>query len=205
GWYVLGDLTEESPDIDVAQLSQYAKQKGVGIILWCSWLTLNKQMKEVMDQFEGWGIKGIKVDFMNRDDQEMVNFYWRCAKAAAAHHLLVDFHGSHKPSGLERTYPNVVNYEGVAGLENDKWTDKMATPDMAVTLPFIRMFAGPMHYTPGAMRNAQKADFRAIGNYPMSQGTRCQQLAMYVLYDAPLQMLSDNPTIYEKNKECLNF
>src|SRR5699024_972751 len=150
-------------------------------------------------------IKGIKVDFMNRDDQDMVNFYWRCAKAAAEHHLIVDYHGSHKPAGLNRTYPNVINYEGVAGLENDKWTDKMATPTMAVTLPFTRMFTGPMDYTPGAMRNAQKKDFRAINDYPMSLGTRCQQLAMYVLYDAPLQMLSDNPTIYEKNKESLDF
>lgn len=205
GWYVLGDLTKESPDIDVARLSQYAQSKGVGIILWCSWLTLDKQMQAAMDLFEKWGIKGIKVDFMNRDDQAMVNFYWRCASEAAKRHLIVDYHGSHKPAGLNRTYPNVVNYEGVAGMENDKWTDKMATPAMAVTLPYTRMFAGPMDYTPGAMRNAQKNDFRAIGDYPMSQGTRCQQLAMYVLYDAPLQMLSDNPTIYEKNKTCLDF
>ncbi|HLR36721.1 MAG TPA: glycoside hydrolase family 97 protein [Chitinophagaceae bacterium] len=205
GWYMLGDLTQESENIDVAELSQYAQSKDVGIILWCSWLTLDKQMKEVMDLFEKWNIKGIKVDFMNRDDQDMVNFYWRCAKAAAEHHLIVDYHGSHKPAGLNRTYPNVINYEGVAGLENDKWTDKMATPTMAVTLPFTRMFAGPMDYTPGAMRNAQKRDFKAIGDYPMSLGTRCQQLAMYVLYDAPLQMLSDNPTIYEKNPKSLQF
>ncbi len=205
GWYVLGDLTKESPDIDVAHLCAYAKRKGVGVILWCSWLTLSHQMKEALDLFQRWGVKGIKVDFMNRDDQAMVNFYWHCAKATADRQMLVDFHGAHKPAGLQRTYPNVVNYEGVAGLENDKWTDKMATPDMAVTLPFIRMFAGPMDYTPGAMRNAQKKDFRAIGDYPMSEGTRCQQLAMYVLYDAPLQMLSDNPVIYEKNKKCLDF
>jgi alpha-glucosidase len=135
----------------------------------------------------------------------VVDFYWRCAKAAAAHHLIVDYHGAHKPAGLERTYPNVVNYEGVPGMEQDKWTDKMATPGMAVTIPYIRMFTGPLDYTPGAMRNAQKDDFRPIGDYPMSEGTRCQQLAMYVLFDAPLQMLSDNPTIYEKNKECLDF
>ncbi len=205
GWYVLGDLTKESPDIDVAHLCQYAKSKGVGVILWCSWLTLSHQMEEALDLFQHWGVRGIKVDFMNRDDQAMVDFYWHCAAEAAQRHLLVDFHGAHKPAGLQRTYPNVVNYEGVAGMENDKWTDKMATPDMAVTLPYIRMFAGPMDYTPGAMRNAQKKDFKAIGDYPMSQGTRCQQLAMYVLYDAPLQMLSDNPTLYEKNKKCLDF
>lgn len=205
GWYVLGDLTKEADDMDIAMLSQYAQSKDVGIILWCSWLTLDKQMQAAMDLFEKWGIKGIKVDFMNRDDQAMVNFYWRCAREAAERHLIVDFHGAHKPAGLNRTYPNVFNYEGVAGLENNKWTDKMATPTMAVTLPFNRMFAGPMDYTPGAMRNAQKNNFKAIGDYPMSQGTRCQQLAMYILYDAPLQMLSDNPTIYEKNKVCLDF
>lgn len=205
GWYELGDLTKLNPDVDMQQLTRYAKQKKVGIILWCSWLTLNSQMEEVMTLFQQWGIKGIKVDFMNRDDQYLVNFYWRCAKAAAAHHLIVDYHGAHKPAGLERTYPNVVNYEGVPGLENDKWSDKVAAPWMAVTIPFIRMFTGPLDYTPGAMRNAQQNDFKPIGDYPMSMGTRCQQLAMYVLYDAPLQMLSDNPTIYEKNKECLDF
>lgn len=205
GWYKLGDLTQVNPAIDMQELTQYAHQKNVGIILWCSWRTLDNQMQEVMDLFQKWGIKGIKVDFMNRDDQDVVNFYWRCAKAAAAHHLIVDYHGAHKPAGLERTYPNVVNYEGVPGMEQDKWTDEMATPGMAVTIPYIRMFTGPLDYTPGAMRNAQKDDFRPIGDYPMSEGTRCQQLAMYVLFDAPLQMLSDNPTIYEKNKECLDF
>jgi alpha-glucosidase len=205
GWYVLGDLTKESPNIDVAHLCQYGKKKGVGVILWCSWHTLNKQMKEAMDQFQRWGVKGIKVDFMRRDDQDVVDFYWRTAKEAAQRHLLVDFHGSYNPVGLERTYPNIVNYESVAGMENSKWTDKKGTPGMAVALPFIRMFTGPMDYTPGAMRNAQKKDFRAIYDHPMSQGTRCQQLAMYVLYDAPLQMLSDSPTLYEKNKESLDF
>lgn len=205
GWYELGDLTKVNPAVDMQQLLRYANQKKVGIILWCSWLTLDNQMDEAMDLFRKWGIKGIKVDFMNRDDQYLVNFYRRCAQAAAARHMLVDFHGAHKPAGLDRTFPNVVNYEGVAGLENDKWSDQVAAPWMAVTLPYIRMFAGPMDYTPGAMRNAQKNDFKAIGDYPMSMGTRCQQLAMYVLYDAPLQMLSDNPTIYEKNKECLDF
>lgn len=205
GWYKLGDLTQVNPAINMQELIRYAKQKNVGIILWCSWLTLDHQMEEVLSLFQQWGIKGIKVDFMNRDDQAMINFYWRCAKSAAKHHLLVDFHGAHKPTGLNRTYPNVVNFEGVAGLENDKWTDSLATPEMAVTLPYTRMFTGPMDYTPGAMRNAQKADFRAIFDNPMSMGTRCQQLAMYVIFDAPLQMLSDNPTAYEKNKECLDF
>lgn len=205
GWYVLGNMTEGVPDVDVKAIAEYGKEKGVGVILWCVWRTLDNQMQQAMDLFEQWGIKGIKVDFMDRDDQSVVNFYWRCAKAAAEHHLLVDYHGAHKPAGLLRAYPNVVNFEGVPGLEQDKWTDQLATPWMAVTLPYTRMFAGPMDYTPGAMRNAQQKDFRPINDNPMSLGTRCQQLAMYVIFDAPLQMLSDNPTIYEKEKECLNF
>jgi len=205
GWYVLGDLTRVVPDIDMPTLLNYAKQKNVGIILWCSWHTLDQQMDTVLPLFARWGIKGIKVDFMDRDDQAVVNFYWRCAAAAAKYHLLVDFHGAHKPAGLQRTYPNVVNFEGVPGLEQDKWSSTIATSTMAVTLPFIRMFAGPMDYTPGAMRNAQPRDFAPINNHPMSLGTRCQQLAMYVLYDAPLQMLSDNPVAYEKEQPCLDF
>jgi alpha-glucosidase len=205
GWYKLGNMTERVPGVDVKAIADYGKQKNVGVILWCVWRTLDNQMKEAMDLFEQWGVKGIKVDFMDRDDQAVVNFYWRCAEAAAGHHLLVDYHGAHKPAGLQRTYPNVVNFEGVPGLEQDKWTDSLATPWMAVTLPYIRMFAGPMDYTPGAMRNAQQKDFAPINDNPMSLGTRCQQLAMYVIFDAPLQMLADNPTAYEKEKESLDF
>jgi alpha-glucosidase len=205
GWYKLGNMTERVPGVDVKAIADYGKQKNVGVILWCVWRTLDNQMKEAMDLFEQWGVKGIKVDFMDRDDQTVVNFYWRCAEAAAAHHLLVDYHGAHKPAGIQRTYPNVVNFEGVPGLEQDKWTDSLTTPWMAVTLPYIRMFAGPMDYTPGAMRNAQQKDFAPINDNPMSLGTRCQQLAMYVIFDAPLQMLADNPTTYEKEKESLDF
>ncbi len=205
GWYKLGNMTERMPGVDVKAIADYGKEKNVGVILWCVWRTLDNQMQEAMDLFQQWGVKGIKVDFMDRDDQAVVNFYWRCAKAAAAHHLMVDYHGAHKPAGLMRTYPNVVNFEGVPGLEQDKWTDSLTTPKMAVTLPYIRMFAGPMDYTPGAMRNAQKRDFAPINSNPMSLGTRCQQLAMYVVYDAPLQMLSDNPTTYEKERESLDF
>lgn len=205
GWYKLGNMTERVPSVDVQAIADYGRQKGVGVILWCVWRTLDNQMEEAMDLFNRWGVKGIKVDFMDRDDQAVVNFYWRCAEAAARHHLLVDYHGAHKPAGIQRTLPNVVNFEGVPGLEQDKWTDSMATPPMAVTLPYIRMFAGPMDYTPGAMRNAQRRDFRPINDNPMSLGTRCQQLAMYVLFDAPLQMLADNPTAYEKEPESLEF
>ena len=205
GWYKLGNMTERVPDVDVKAITDYGKQKNVGVILWCVWRTLDNQMKEAMDLFEQWGVKGIKVDFMDRDDQAVVNFYWHCAEAAAQHHLLVDYHGAHKPAGLQRTYPNVVNFEGVPGLEQDKWTDSLTTPWMAVTLPYTRMFAGPMDYTPGAMRNAQHKDFAPINDNPMSLGTRCQQLAMYVIFDAPLQMLADNPTAYEKENESLDF
>lgn len=205
GWYKLGDMTQVVASIDMPKLVAYGNKRGVGIILWSVWRTLDRQMPQVMQQLERWGIKGVKVDFMDRDDQAVVDFYWRCAAMAASHHLLVDFHGAHKPTGIMRAYPNVVNFEGVPGLEQDKWTDSLTTPWMAVTLPYIRMFNGPMDYTPGAMRNAQLKDFAPINSNPMSLGTRCQQLAMYVAYDAPLQMLSDNPTAYERNKDCLNF
>ncbi|MHB1921441.1 MAG: glycoside hydrolase family 97 protein [Chitinophagaceae bacterium] len=205
GWYPLGHMLHVVPSVDMPAILNYAKKKNVGVFLWCVWKTLDQKMVPIMDQFQRWGVKGIKVDFMNRDDQAIVDFYWRCAAEAARHHLMVDFHGAHKPTGIMRTYPNVMNFEGVPGLEQDKWTDSLTTPKMAVTLPFIRMFAGPMDYTPGAMRNAQLKDFAPINSNPMSLGTRCQQLAMYVLYDAPLQMLADNPTIYENQKECLHF
>lgn len=205
GWYKLGNMTERIPEVDVKAITEYGRKKNVDVILWCVWRTLDNQMEEAMNLFQQWGVKGIKVDFMDRDDQAVVNFYWRCAEAAAQHHLLVDYHGAHKPSGIQRTYPNVVNFEGVPGLEQDKWTDKLATPWMAVTIPYTRMFAGPIDYTPGAMRNAQPKDFAPINDDPMSLGTRCQQLAMYVIFDAPLQMLADNPTAYEKEKESLDF
>ncbi|PSL42863.1 alpha-glucosidase [Chitinophaga niastensis] len=205
GWYELGNLMKIVPDVDVKALIAYGKEKNVDIILWCVWRTLDEQLQPAMQLFQDWGVKGVKVDFMDRDDQAVVNFYWRCAAAAANHHLLVDFHGAHKPSGINRAYPNVINFEGVQGMEHNKWSDKNASPQMAVTLPYIRMFAGPMDYTPGAMRNAQQRDFAIVYDKPMSQGTRCQQLAMYVLYDAPLQMLCDNPSAYEREKECTGF
>ena len=130
---------------------------------------------------------------MQRDDQKMVNYYYKIAKEAAKRHMLVDFHGAYKPAGLQRTYPNVITREGVMGLENNKWSEKI-TPEHDLTIPFIRMLAGPVDYTPGAMINATKENFRIVFNLPMSQGTRCHQMAMYVVYESPLQMLSDNPS-----------
>ena len=204
GWYVLGDLMKVVEGMDMEALFRYAKSKNVGIIPWVIWKTLDDQLTEAMDQFEKWGAKGLKVDFMQRDDQWMVNYYDKIAKEGAKRHMLIDFHGSFKPTGLRRAYPNVITREGVRGLENCKW-GTAANPEYNVTIPFIRMVAGPMDYTPGAMINAQKRDFQAIFNRPMSLGTRCHQLAMYVVYESPLQMLADSPSNYLKEPECMEF
>jgi alpha-glucosidase len=204
GWYKLGDLLTQSPGIDVPALVQYGASKNVGVILWTTWSTLDAQMKPALDLFQKWGVKGIKVDFMQRDDQKVVNYYFRIAREAAARRLLVDYHGAHKPAGLNRTWPNVLTFEGVHGLENNKWTDDV-TPTHNVTLPFTRMLAGPMDYTPGAMLNAQPRNFRAIFDRPMSIGTRVHQLAMYVLFESPLQMLADSPSEYEREPEAMEW
>jgi alpha-glucosidase len=204
GWYKLGNLMELVPEINMEEIISYANQKKVGIILWVVWKTLDDQLQPALYQFQKWGVKGIKVDFMQRDDQWMVNYYYRIAKEAAKRKMLVDFHGAYKPCGLNREYPNVITSEGVKGLENNKWSLDI-TPEHDVTLPFTRMWAGPMDFTPGAMINATKADFRSIFNTPMSQGTRCHQLAMYAIFESPLQMLADNPTHYNKEPECLQF
>jgi alpha-glucosidase len=204
GWYKLGDLMTQAPGIDMEAIAAHARAKKVGLVMWVIWKTLDLQMAQALDQFEKWGVKGIKVDFMQREDQWMVNFYERTAQEAAKRKLLVDFHGAYKPTGLYRTYPNVVTSEGVLGLEQSKWGD-LASPDNAVTFPFMRMLAGPVDYTPGAMTNATKADFKPIFNRPMSQGTRCQQLAMYVVFESPLQMLADSPSNYRQEPESLAF
>jgi alpha-glucosidase len=205
GWYKLGNLLDVVPEINVEELVTHGKEKNVGIILWVIWKTLDDQLEEALDQFVKWGVKGIKVDFMQRDDQWMVNYYYKIAREAAKRHLLVDFHGAYKPTGLIRTYPNVLTSEGVRGLENSKWSKDDPSPGHNVTIPFIRMLAGPMDYTPGAMLNATKEPFRPVFNRPMSQGTRCHQLAMYVVYESPLQMLCDSPSNYLKEAECMDF
>jgi len=204
GWYELGDLLDVNPDIDVKELVEYGKQKNVGIILWVIWKTLDDQLEVALNRFEEWGVVGLKVDFMQRDDQEMVNYYWKIAEEAAKRKMLVDYHGAYKPAGLRRTYPNVLTREGLRGLEWNKWGDQI-TPDHNLILPFIRMVAGPIDYTPGAMVNAQKDNFHPIFSRPMSQGTRCHQLSMYVLYESPLQMLADNPSNYQRETECMEF
>ncbi len=206
GWSTPGNLSEIRPGMNMEELFAYAKSKNVKIIPWVLWNALDRQLIPMLDQFQKWGTAGIKVDFMQRDDQKMVNYYWRVAEEAAKRKLMVDFHGAYKPSGLHRTFPNVISNEGVRGLENSKWdTNGDIGPEHNVTIPFIRMVAGPMDYTPGAMLNAQKKDWRPINDRPMSLGTRCHQLAMYVVYESPLQMLCDSPTNYQKEPESLQF
>ena len=204
GWYKLGNLMEVVPDIDIEELIAYGKKKNVGIILWVVWKTLDDQLEIALDQFEQWGVAGIKVDFMQRDDQEIVNYYWTIAAETAKRKMLVDFHGAYKPSGLRRTYPNVISREGVKGLENNKWS-KDITPTHNLTLPFTRMVTGPMDYTPGSMLNAQPKMYRIIRNRPMSMGTRVHQIAMYVIYESPLQMLADSPSNYLSELESTEF
>jgi alpha-glucosidase len=206
GWSDQYDLMKRTDAIDLEEIVRYAKSKGVGVILWCVHYPLDQKLEEVMDMCQELGIAGLKVDFMDRDDQWMVNYYHRIADAAARHKLLVNFHGAYKPAGLHRKYPNVINREAVRGLEYNKFSRPWGTtPGYACTIPFVRMVAGPMDYTPGAMRNEQWANFGVFNERPMSQGTRCQQLAMYVLYEAPLQMITDAPTAYEAEPDILKF
>lgn len=204
GWYNLGDLMDISEQVDVNELIRYGEEKNVGIILWVVWRTLNDQFEEAMDAFAQWGAKGIKVDFMNRDDQWMVNYYEKVAIAAAERKLLVDFHGAYKPSGLRRTYPNVITREGVLGLEYNKWSQSV-TPTHNVTIPFIRMVPGPIDYTPGGLTNTQPGNHRVSHFRPMVMGTRAAEVAKFILYESPLQMMADAPTNYEKEEETARF
>ena len=208
GWAVkyANDLNQVVPEIDLEELVAYGRERGVGIILWAGYWPFAKDMENVCRHFSEMGIKGFKVDFMNRDDQTMVDWYRRAAEMCAKYHLLMNFHGAYKPTGLQRTYPNVVNFEGVHGLEQMKWSDPsvdQVTYD--VTIPFIRMLAGPMDYTQGAMRNATKKNYKPIRTEPMSQGTRCRQLAEYVVFESPLNMMCDSPTNYMAEQECTDF
>jgi alpha-glucosidase len=204
GWCDTKDLMAQSPGIDVAVLADYARSKNVGLLLWTSWLVLDRQLDTALDMFSKWGIKGIKVDFMQRDDQQMMEYYEKVARAASARKLLVDFHGACKPTGFLRTYPNVLTSEGVLGTEMSKFSN-LVDPDHTLTIPFIRMAAGPIDFTPGGMYNAQKNDFAVIPSEPMTLGTRCNQMAMYVVFESPLQMLCDIPTHYNKEPECMEF
>lgn len=208
GWSVNGaaDLFQVVPEIDLEMLVAYAAERNVGLILWAGYWAFDRDMEKVCEHYSKMGIKGFKIDFMDRDDQYMVDFHRRAAETAAKYHMMVDFHGTYKPTGLHRTYPNVVNYEGVHGLEQMKWSPvsvDQVTYD--VTVPYIRMMAGPMDYTQGAMRNATRSNYHPVNDEPMSQGTRCRQLAEYVIFDSPLNMLCDSPSNYMKETECLEF
>ncbi|MEQ1799243.1 MAG: glycoside hydrolase family 97 protein [Lacibacter sp.] len=205
GWSDDMDLMKVSDKMNLKEIIDYGKQKNVGVILWAGWYAVDQKMDEAFNKYAAMGVKGFKIDFMDRDDQPMVSSLFAIAKKAAEYKLIIDYHGMFKPTGLQRTYPNVVNFEGVKGLENNKWTPNDDVPEYEVMIPFIRMVAGPMDYTPGAMRNATKPNFRPSNSMPMSQGTRCHQLAMYVIFEAPLQMLADNPTAYMKEQECTDF
>lgn len=204
GWSEAWDVTKVIPEINMEELVAYGKKKNVDLILWVSWAPFREKIDEAFDKFNEWGIKGIKMDFMNRDDQAMVDFYYEVARKAVDHKMLVDFHGAYKPTGWLRTFPNVLTSEGVAGLENHKW-GSFVTPKHNVTLPFTRMVAGPMDYTPGAMVNLHEKDHKINFNLPASVGTRCHQLGMYVVYESPLQMLADSPSNYYREPECMEF
>jgi len=205
GWYPLGlTVLKSIPELDIPELCRYAQSKNVGVILWVVWNLFWDEMDDAVALYEKWGVKGVKVDFMQRDDQKVVNFYHEAARKTFEHHLLIDFHGSYKPDGLIRTWPNAITREGVMGMENNKWSRNI-TPDHELTLPFTRMVAGPMDFTPGAMINMEKANFTPVFTRPSSQGTRVHQMALYVLYESPLQMLSDSPSNYMKEQECTDF
>ena len=208
GWSVNGeaDLFQVVPEINLTELVRYAANRNVGLILWAGYWAFDRDMEKVCKHYSSMGIKGFKVDFMDRDDQHMVQFHQRAAMTAAKYKMLVDFHGTYKPSGLNRTYPNVINYEGVHGLEQMKWSpENVDQVTYDVTVPYIRMMAGPMDYTQGAMRNASKGNYRPVNSEAMSQGTRCRQLAEYVVFESPLNMLCDSPSNYMEEKECLEF
>lgn len=208
GWAVnlKADLMQVVPELNLKELIDYAKNKNVGIILWAGYYAFERNMENICRHYAEMGVKGFKVDFMDRDDQEMVNFNHRAAQTCAKYKLLLDLHGMYKPSGMNRTYPNVLNFEGVHGLENMKWSPE--TVDQVkydVTVPFIRQVAGPMDYTQGAMRNAVKGSYYPCNSEPMSQGTRCRQLALYVIFESPLNMLCDTPSNYERETDCGKF
>ncbi len=204
GWSGKLNILELSPAIDLKELCRYARSKKVDLVLWAVSYVLDKDLEEACKTYSEMGIKGFKVDFMDRDDQTIPEQLYRIAEACARHHMFVDYHGMYKPAGMNRTWPNVLNFEGVWGLEQMKWSrDDMVTYD--VTFPYIRMLSGPVDYTPGAMRNALRNEFVPNNGNPMSQGTRAHQVAEYVVFDAPFEMLCDNPTAYMKEQETTDF
>ena len=204
GWSAPLDIMKLNPAIDLNELAKYASSKGVDLVLWAVSYVLDKDLEKACKTYSKMGIKGFKVDFMNRDDQEVTEQLYRIAEAAARHQMLVDYHGMYKPAGMNRTWPNVLNFEGVWGLEQMKWTTEDIV-EYDVTFPYIRMLSGPVDYTPGAMRNALRREFAPNNSNPVSQGTRARQVAEYVVFDAPFEMLCDNPSAYRKEQETTDF
>lgn len=208
GWYdpKSGDMLTVIPELDLPELIAYGKSKGVEIVLWTVFNVLDSQLEAACKKYADMGIKGFKVDFLDRDDQTAVEMVYRIAEMTARYKLILDLHGIYKPTGINRTYPHIINFESVFGMEEVKWTDiKNNMPLYDVTFPYIRMMAGPVDYTPGAMRNATKADWRAMYYTPASMGTRCHQLAAYIVHDSPFTMLCDAPTNYLNEQECVDF
>lgn len=208
GWAVnkKADLMQVIPEIDLPMLVKYAADKNVGIVLWAGYHAFDRDLENVCRHYADMGVKGFKVDFMDRDDQKMVDFIHRASQTAAKYKLFLDFHGMYKPAGLNRTYPHILNFEGVHGLEQMKWSDiDVDQVKYDVTIPFIRQVAGPMDYTPGAMRNGTKKTYHVDYREAMSQGTRCRQLALFLVYDSPFTMLCDTPDNYDAEPECRDF
>lgn len=208
GWSVnqKADLLQVIPEINLEELVAYAEKRNVGLILWAGYYAFDRDMENICKHYSKMGIKGFKIDFMDRDDQLMVDFHHRAAEVGAKYRLLIDFHGTYKPTGLQRTYPNVINFEGVHGLETMKWSaPSVDQVTYDVTIPFIRQVAGPVDYTQGAMRNAIRSNYYPVNSEAMSQGTRCRQLAQYIIFESPLNMLCDSPSNYMREPECTRF
>jgi alpha-glucosidase len=195
GWADGRDITKLRGNVDVPELVRYAAAKNVKVWIWLYSTSVMDQMKEAFLLFEKWGVAGVKIDFINRDDQDGIKFYYDVAREASEHHLMVDFHGASKPWGIERTYPNVLSYEAVLGAENNKVARRDSPVDRTV-FPFTRMVAGPLDYTPGGFNNVTENDFIGRDQSPMVMGTRAQQLALYVVFQTPFQMVSDSPQAY---------
>ena len=204
GWCEDQDLLKPLPGLNMPEVTAYARAKGVDIMVWVLWNSLENQWDEAFSLFRSWGIKGIKVDFMNRDDQKMVEFYEAAAGKAAEEKMVVDFHGAYKPCGLRRKYPNVLTREALIEFEYNGWTNH-DNPVHHNLLPYIRMFAGPMDYIPATMRNSTKGNFRPVGDYPMGQGTRAHAMALFIVLNSPMTMLPDSPSDYYREKECSEF
>ncbi|MFP4367248.1 MAG: glycoside hydrolase family 97 protein [Bacteroidales bacterium] len=204
GWSPLDNILTPREGLDMDEVMAHANDKGIDVMLWVLWNTLEKQFEEAFDLYEKWGIKGLKIDFMNRDDQPMVKYYEKVLKKAAEKKMVINFHGSYTPRGLRRKFPNLLTREGLIEFEYNGWTSHVS-PDHTNMLPYIRMFAGPMDFIPGTMRNSTEDNFRPVGDYPMGQGTRANSIALWVVLNSPMTMLPDAPSDYYREEECTRF